>query len=173
MCERSRAQRRPMIPRCQRSSGADSIAKALFLRGLRSDDRDVRVRLKMRKCRDALTEDGGAVDPGDGETATLDPGRVTRTSLHRTDANGERPSQRCTASEQWQRGVSASPSGVPRMMGHKKYISRSSIRRNGDVERGTAVRLSPRMRHVHQTAGIERYGGPSDAIVRLARSLIQ
>ena len=95
---------------------AGCVAHVLSRSEKRNDEHNVRVRLKMRKCRDALTQDGGAVDPQQerGETATLDPGRVMGTSLDRTDANGERPSQRCTASEQWQRGVFTSPSGVPR-----------------------------------------------------------
>ena len=39
------------------------------------------------------------------ETATLDPCRATGTSLNRTDASDECPSQRCTTSEQRQPGV--------------------------------------------------------------------
>ena len=150
-----------------------------------NDDHNVRVRLKMRKCRDALTQDGGAVDPGDerGETATLDPGRVTRTSLDRTDANGERPSQRCAASEQWQRGVFTSPSGVHRnlgklarkpMMGHKKkYIPKSSTRRNGEKPgclKAPRSFVTTRVKNVERGSAPprwdrERCGGPSDAIV--------
>ena len=77
----------------------------------------------MRKCIDALTQDGGAVDPGDerGETATLDPGRVTGTSLDRMDANGEPPSQRSTASEQRQRGVST-PTGATGKLARKPMM---------------------------------------------------
>ena len=51
----------------------------------------------MRKFRDVLAQDGGTVDPGDkrGETATVDPGRVTDGNLlGRTDANDECPSHR-------------------------------------------------------------------------------
>ena len=56
------------------------------------------------------------LDSGDdrGEMATLDPGRATGTSLGRTDANDECPSQKCTTSEQWQPGVFTSPTSVPR-----------------------------------------------------------
>ena len=101
----------------------------------------VRVRSKMRKFRDVLTQDGGTVDPGDErcETATVDPGRVTGTSLGRTDANDECPSQKCTTSEHWQPGLFSSPTSVPRnggklalkpTMGHRrKYVSKSFIRR--------------------------------------------
>ena len=82
----------------------------------RNDDHSARVRSKMRKRRDALTRDGGAVDPGDecGETATLGPGRATGTSLNGTDANDECPSQKCTTSEQWQPGVFTNPTSVPK-----------------------------------------------------------
>ena len=84
---------------------AGCVAHVLSRPEKRNDDHNVRVRLKMRKRRDALTQDGGEADPGDerGGTTTLDPGRVTGTSVDRTNAIGERPSQRCTASEQWQR----------------------------------------------------------------------
>ena len=80
------------------------------------------------------------MDPGDesGETATLDLSRATGLSLGRTDVNGERPSQRCPTSEQWQPSVLPNPTSVPRngeklalkpMMGHrKKYVSKSFIR---------------------------------------------
>ena len=54
--------------------------------------------------------------PGDerGEMATVNPVRVTGTSLGRTDVNSKRPSQRCTTGEQWQPGVFPSPTSVPR-----------------------------------------------------------
>ena len=92
---------------------------------------NVRARSSMRKFRDVLTQDGGTVDPGDerGEMATLDPGRATGTSLGRTDANDECPSQKCTTSEHWQPGAFQSPTSVPRngrrlalkpMMGHRR-----------------------------------------------------
>ena len=58
--------------------------------------------------------------------------RRTGTSLGRTDANDECPSQKCTTSEHWQPGVFSSPTSVPRnggklalkpMMGHRrKYV---------------------------------------------------
>ena len=81
------------------------------------------------------------MDPGSerGEMATVNPVRVTGTSLGRTDANDECPSQKCTTSEHWQPGVFSSPTSVPRnggklalkpMMGHRrKYVSKSFIRR--------------------------------------------
>ena len=49
-----------------------------------------------------------------GETATVDQVRVTGTSLGRTDANDECPSQKCTTSEHWQPNVFSSPTSVPR-----------------------------------------------------------
>ena len=105
----------------------------------------VRVRSKIRNCGDALTQDDGAVDPGNErrESGTLDPGRATGTSLNHTDANDECPSQRCTASEQWHPGVFTSPTSVPRnggtlelmpMMGHRKqYVSKSFIRKKSET----------------------------------------
>ena len=90
---------------------------------------------------DARAQDDGTVDPGDerGEIPTVNPVRVTGTSLGHTDANNECPSQECTASEHWQPGVSSSPTSVLRngrklalklMMGHRrKCVSKSLIRR--------------------------------------------
>ena len=106
---------------------------------------NVRVRSKMRKRRDALTQEFGVVDPGDecGETATLGRGRATGTSLGRTDVNSKRPFQRCTTSEQWQPGVLMNPTSVPKngrmlalkpRMGHrKKYVSKSFIPRKSET----------------------------------------
>ena len=73
--------------------------------------RNVRTRSRMRKFRDVMTQDDRTVDPGDerGEMATVNPVRVTGTSLGHTDVNNECPSQECTASEHWQPGVSSSP----------------------------------------------------------------
>ena len=102
---------------------------------------NVRARSRLRKFRDVLTQDDGTVDPGDerGEMPTVNPLRVTGTSLGRTDTIDECPSQKCTTSEHWQPGVFSSPTGVPRnggklalkpMMGHRrKYVSKSLIRR--------------------------------------------
>ena len=90
----------------------------------------------------------------------------------RTDTNDECPSQRCTTSEHWQPGVLSSPTSVPRnggksalkpTMGHrKKYVSKSSIRRE-DVTLGcsehegvSSRRVSERRKklgRVVQTAG--------------------
>ena len=74
---------------------AGCVARVLSRSEEHNDDHNAHVRSKMKKRRDALTQDGGAVDPGDerGETATLDPGRATGTSLGRTDATDECPSQ--------------------------------------------------------------------------------
>ena len=100
---------------------------------------NVRARSGMRKFRDLLTQDCGTVDPERGEMATVNPVRVTGTSLDHTDANNECPSQECTASEHWQPGVSSSPTRVPRngrklalkpLMGHRrKDASKCFIRR--------------------------------------------
>ena len=62
------------------------------------DDHNVRVRLRMRERRGVLTQACGAVDLGTlrGKMEKLDPGRATGTSSDRTDANGERPPQKCT-----------------------------------------------------------------------------
>ena len=44
----------------------------------------------------------------------MDSGRATGSSLGRTDVNGERLSQRCVTSKQWQPGVFPSPTSAPR-----------------------------------------------------------
>ena len=92
------------------------VAHVLSQSEKRDDDHNVRVRLRMRECKAVLTQVGGAVDPWTvcGEMAKLDPGRATGTSLDRTDENGERPPQRCTTSEQWQREVITNLTSVPR-----------------------------------------------------------
>ena len=103
--------------------------------------RSARTLSRMRQFGDLLTQDGETVDPGNkrGEMATVNPVRVTGTSLGHTDVNNECPSQECTASGHWQPGVSSSPTSVPMngrklalkpMMGHRrKYVSKSFIRR--------------------------------------------
>ena len=70
--------------------------------------RNVRIRSRMRNFRDVSTQDGETVHPGSerGEMATVNPVRVTGTSLSHTDAKNECPSQECTASEHWQPSVS-------------------------------------------------------------------
>ena len=72
---------------------------------------NVLARSRLRKCRDVLTRDDGTADPGNvcGEMATVNPFSFPGTSLGRTDANNECPSQECTASEHWQPGVPSSP----------------------------------------------------------------
>ena len=73
------------------------------------------LRSRVRKFRDVMTQDDRTVDPGDerGEMATVSPVRVTGTSLGRTGANDECPSQKCTAGEHWRPGVSSRPTSVP------------------------------------------------------------
>ena len=44
---------------------AGCVACVLSRSEKRNVDHNARVRSKMRKCRDVLTQDGGAVDPGD------------------------------------------------------------------------------------------------------------
>ena len=63
--------------------------------------RNVRTRSRLRKFRVVSTQDGETVDPGNerSEMATVNPVRVTGTSLGHTGANDECPIQRCTASE--------------------------------------------------------------------------
>ena len=74
---------------------AGCVARVLSRSEKNNVDHNAHVRSKMRKCRDVLTQDGGAVDPGDerGETATLDPGSATGISLGRTDVNSNPGSQ--------------------------------------------------------------------------------
>ena len=114
-----------MIACCQRGSAAKLTARVLSHRGLSdawrtcsvsADDHNVRVRLRMRECKSVLTQAGGAVDPATvcGDMAKLDPSKATGTSLDGTDANGQRPPQRCTTSEQWQRDVITNLTSVPR-----------------------------------------------------------
>ena len=75
---------------------------------------NVCARSRMRTFRDVLTQDDGTVDPGNerGEMPTVNPVRFTGTSLGRTDANHECPSQNCTASERWPPGVFSSPTSA-------------------------------------------------------------
>ena len=77
---------------------------------------NVRARSRVRKFRDVMTQDDRTVDLGDerGEMLTVNPVRVTGTSLGHTDVNNECPSQECTASKHWQPGVSSSPTSVLR-----------------------------------------------------------
>ena len=107
----------------------------------RNDDQNVRARLKMRKCRDALTQNGGAVDPGDerGETATLEPGRpreppwVART---RTVSAQLRDARRCERRipESHRCARNGGKWARKPMMGHKKrYIPSSFIRKKGET----------------------------------------
>ena len=121
--------------------------------------RNVRTRWRLRKFRDVMTQDDRTVDPGDerGEMPTVNPARVTGTSLGHTDVNNECPSQECTASEHWQPGVSSSPTSVHRngkksalkpMMGHRrKYVSKSFIRRKS-VTLGCPEHKGVSSRHV-------------------------
>ena len=92
------------------------VARVLSRSEKSNYDHNARVRLKMRKFRDVLSQDDETVDLGDerGGMATLVPGRAKGTSLGRTDANDECPSQRYTTSEQWQPDVFTNPTSVPR-----------------------------------------------------------
>ena len=102
-----------MIPCCQRSSDAEPTAKALFRLHRSEKHHTVRVRSKMRKFRDVLTQDGGTVVLGLSVVRRQRyPGRITGTSLGRTDVNGKRASQKCTTSEHWQPGVFSSPTSA-------------------------------------------------------------
>ena len=76
--------------------------------------RNVRTRSRLRKIRIVSTQDGETVDPGNerSEMATVNPVRVTGTSLGHTGASDECPIQRCAASERWQPGVPSSPISV-------------------------------------------------------------
>ena len=130
----------------------------------------------MQRCLDMQA--GGAVESGTVrcEMTKLDPGRATGTSLDHTDANGERLSQRCTTSKQWQRGVFTNRTGVPRnlgklvrkpMMGHrKKYISKFSIRRNGETP-ACSEHMGESSRHAAKRRG--RLGPRSSARNSAAR----
>ena len=101
--------------------------------------------LEGEKFRRVMTQDDRAVDPGDerGEMATVNPFRVTGTSLGHTDVKNECQSQECTASEHWQPGVSSSLTSVPRngrkvalkpMMGHwRKIVSMFPFEKKFDV----------------------------------------
>ena len=124
-CERSRVRRRPNDPELPEEFGCRANSKGIvppWVAGCATHvlhqsekHRSARTRLRMRKFGDVLTQDGETVDPGNerGEMATVNPVRVTGTSLGRTGANDECPSQKCTASEHWQPGVSSSPTSVP------------------------------------------------------------
>ena len=125
---------------------------------------------RMRNFRDALTQDDGTVDRRDerGEMPTVNPVRVTGTSLGRTDANDECPSQKCTTSEHWQPGVFSSPTSMPRYgrksalkpaMGHRrKYVSKSLIRRKS-VTFGCAKHKGVRTSKEARPCGSDRDGG--------------
>ena len=124
----------PVLPEefgCRANSKGYCSAVGCWMLHRSEKHQNVRARSRLRKCRDVLTRDDGTEDPGNecGEMVTVNPVRVTGTSLGRTDANNECPSQECTASEHWHPGVSSSPTSVPRnggrlalklMMGHRR-----------------------------------------------------
>ena len=101
------------------------------------------------------------MDPGNerSEMATVNPVRVTGSSLGHTGASDDCPIQRCTASEHWQPGVPSSPISVPKngrklalkpMVGHRmKYVSKSLIRRNS-VTFGCPEHTGVSSRHVSE-----------------------
>ena len=115
--------------------------------------RNVRTRSRLRKFRVVSTQDGETVDPGNerSEMATVNPVRVTGTSLGHTGANDECPIQRCTASERWQPGVrNGRKLALKPMMGHRrKYVSKSLIRRNS-VTFGCPEHKGVSSRHVSE-----------------------
>ena len=90
-------------------------------------NQNVRARSRVRNFRDVMTQVDGTVDRGDerGEMPTVIPVRVTKTSLGRTDANDESPSQKCTTSEHWQPDVFSSPTSVPRKEEVRLKVSHS------------------------------------------------
>ena len=145
LCERPTIQRCLVIACCQRAPTATLTAKVVLPWDVgcvthvlsqsekRDDDYNVRVRLRMRVCRGVLTQAGEAVDPGTvrGEMAKLNPGKTTGTPLDRTDANGERPPQTCTTSEQMQRSVS-----------HRSIQESESV--GGEAKDGAREEVPPR-----------------------------
>ena len=78
--------------------------------------RNVRTRSRLRKFRVVSTQESETVDTGTerSEMATVNPVRVTGTSLGRTGGSEECPTQGCTASAHWQPGVFSSPTSMPR-----------------------------------------------------------
>ena len=99
--------------------------------------RNARTRSRKRKFIDVLTQDCETVDPGN-ERGNSESSQG-HGNLGRTNANDECPSQKCTASEHWQPGVSSSTTSVPKngrklalkpMMDHRrKYVSKFFIRK--------------------------------------------
>ena len=91
--------------------------------------------------------------------SVVNPVRATGTSLGRTDANDECPSQKCTTGEHWQPGVFSSPTSVPRNGGNlalkpvmgrrRRYISKSFTRRKS-VTFGCPEHKGASSRHVSE-----------------------
>ena len=147
-----------MIACCQSGSDAKLTARALPRRGLsgarymcssqsekRSDDHNVRVRLRTRRSRAELMLKSETVNPEHvrGEMAKLNPSKATETSLDSTNRDDERLPQRRTARKQWQRNAFTNFTGVPRnprklarelMTGNRrKCISKLPIQRYGET----------------------------------------
>ena len=82
----------------------------------RSDDHNVRVRLRTRISRAELMLKSETVNPEHvrGKMAKLNPSKVTETSLDSTNRDDERLPQRRTARKQWQRNAFTNFTGVPR-----------------------------------------------------------
>ena len=129
--------------------------------------RNVRTRSRQGKFRVLSTQFGEMVDPGNerSEMATVNPFRVTGTSLGRTGASDECPTQRCTPSEHWQPGVFSTITSMPRygrkfasklVMGHRrKYVSNSLIRRKS-VTFGCPEHKGDSTRHVSECRKLGR-----------------
>ena len=136
----------------------------------RKDDRNVCVWLRTRKSRAELTQKSWTVNPEHvrGEMAKLDPSNAAETSLDRTDEDGERLPQRCTARKQWQQSAFTNLTGVPRnprelteepmTENRKKYISKSLIQRYGETPDSSEC-LGASSRHV-RTSRKSRSCGP-------------
>ena len=117
----------------------------------RSDDHNVRVRLRTRRSREELMLKSETVNPEHvrGEMAKLIPSKATETSLDRTNRDGERMPQRRTTRKQWQRNAFTNFTSVPRnpkelarelMTGNRKnYISKSRIQRYCETVLGSFI----------------------------------
>ena len=111
----------------------------------RSDDHNVRVRLRTRRSSAELMLKSETVNPEHvrGEMAKLNPSKDTETSQDRTNRDGERMPQRSTTRKQWQRNaltnftcVLRNPKELARelMTGNRrKCISKFSIQRYGET----------------------------------------
>ena len=111
----------------------------------RSDDHNVRVRLRTRRSRAELMLKSETVNSEHvlGEMAKLNPSKATETSLDSTNRDDERLLQRRTATKQWQRNAFTNFTGVHRnprklarelMTGNwRKCISKFPMQRCGET----------------------------------------